>query len=627
MRVLIVSMPWCAASRPNLSAGLLKSLAQEAGFSCTVLDAGLLLAADIGGASYQALAETPAFFGLCEHVFAADLFGAEALRSDGFLAECGVDGATAPFVHIRDTVVPRFLDGLCRRITADGYDLVGFTCTFNQVFASLALARRLKDAMPGITILLGGACVHGTMGEEYAHAFPAIVDHVFLGEADETFPAFLRAAASGGDLTAIPGITVAGRPTAPPAPMERMDRVSMPDYDDFFALRDGLVVGGVSLPDVDGIPFEGARGCWWGKKRHCVFCGLNNQGIAFRSKPPATVASEIGRLSKRHGVLRFLAADNIITHREFDALTTALTNLDGDYRIFYEIKANLKRDEVAKLWGSGIRWVQPGIESFSDGLLTLMRKGTTALQNVQLIRLCAEYGIHPSYNILVGFPGETAADYAEMLGIIGHIRHLPPPSGNPSLVQIHRFSPFHSRIGDFGFHNVRPMKYYRHVVPDGCADIGRIAYFFDRDMPPDSPYTRHGPELTDAVARWRAEPGSAAVRLGPGLAELEITAPGADTRTHLLDAAETALLILADRPVDSDSLVESAARRLARTPAQINGALARLTERHALLSNGGLTVSTIPYERPQSSAALAAWLKRWAPLRGSDTSGGGPAPP
>lgn len=31
---------------------------------------------------------------------------------------------------------------------------------------------------------------------------------------------------------------------------------------------------------------EGARGCWWGEKHHCTFCGLNGSLMKFRSKPP-----------------------------------------------------------------------------------------------------------------------------------------------------------------------------------------------------------------------------------------------------------------------------------------------------------------------------------------------------
>ena len=621
-RTLIVSMPWCAASRPNLSAGLLKALAERAGSPCDVLDASLLLASEVGSSSYETLAETPALFGLCEHVFAVDLFGAPALDSDAFLGRSGVGEAAHVFRHLRDSVVPRFLDGLVARIVAGRYDVVGFTCTFNQVFSSLALAKRLKSVSATPRILMGGACVHGCMGEEYARSFP-FVDHVFLGEADEAFPEFLGRLDRGGDLTGITGITVDGRPTGPALPIRQMDLVPTPDYSDFFALRATLLGAGVALPDILALPFEGARGCWWGAKHHCTFCGLNNLGMAFRAKSPADVASQLRELSSRHGILRFLAADNIITHRDFGELTTALSDLDGEYRLFYEIKANLKRDDVAKLSAAGIRWVQPGIEAFSDGLLAQMRKGTTALQNVRLIRLCAEFGIQPSYNLLIGFPDESDNDYEETLDIIGRIRHLPPPSSEPSLVQIHRFSPFHSCPDAYRFLNVRPAQYYRHLVPDAPdgVDLSRIAYFFERDVPPNAPYGRHSSRVRKAVTAWREASGWARVRLGSGFGELELSGDGTSSKTIGLSLPEVVLLTLADSPIDLERLVEMAAYRLRLPLRVVHEAIAHLMTMNALLINRGKVVSTVPYERPKTNAALATWLQRVAPMDQTDLPG------
>ncbi|MEX0758849.1 MAG: RiPP maturation radical SAM C-methyltransferase, partial [Tistlia sp.] len=332
--------------------------------------------------------------------------------------------ARSPFFEVRDRIVPAFLGQAAEQVLQGDWDAVGFTCTFNQVFPSLALAARLKRARPELVTLLGGACVHGAMGEEYARAFRGIVDHVFLGEADETLPRFLRSLDAGGDPVAIPGITVGGASTGAPASTSDLESLPTPDYDDWFARRAGLAGTGEALPEATALPYESSRGCWWGAKHHCTFCGLNNLGMAFRSKSPGRVGQEIAELAGRHRLLRFMAADNIITHHDFQALVATLAGLEGDYRFFYEIKANLKRDELCDLAAAGVRWVQPGIESFSDGLLGLMRKGTTGLQNVQLLRLCAEFGIHPSYNLLVGFPGERDSDYEEMLSVIDAIGHL-----------------------------------------------------------------------------------------------------------------------------------------------------------------------------------------------------------
>ena len=75
------------------------------------------------------------------------------------------------------------------------------------------------------------------------------------------------------------------------------------------------------------------------------------------------------------------------------------------------MKANLTREQVRLLADAGVRHIQPGIESLSDHVLALMKKGVTGLRNVQLLKWCKEYGIEVDWNILYGFPGETREDY------------------------------------------------------------------------------------------------------------------------------------------------------------------------------------------------------------------------
>ena len=82
--------------------------------------------------------------------------------------------------------------------------------------------------------------------------------------------------------------------------------------------------------------------------------------------------------------------------------------------LFYEVKANLRLQQVALLAAAGIDRIQPGIESLSDHVLKLMRKGTTALQNVQLLKWCREHGVKAEWNVLYGFPGELPEDYEAM---------------------------------------------------------------------------------------------------------------------------------------------------------------------------------------------------------------------
>ena len=71
------------------------------------------------------------------------------------------------------------------------YSVVGFSSTFQQNVASLALARRIKERFPMVKVVFGGANFEGEMGPEYVRAFP-FIDYAVVGEGDMAFPALLR---------------------------------------------------------------------------------------------------------------------------------------------------------------------------------------------------------------------------------------------------------------------------------------------------------------------------------------------------------------------------------------------------------------------------------------------------
>lgn len=606
-RILLVSMPWASNDRPSLAVGVLTAIARAHGHRCEALYPTFDFAQRIGPAAYESLAENPRFFGLSEHLFACDLFSAAVLRSDEFLG--GMDGAAKqPLLALRDDVIPAFVDEIAARIAANAPDIVGFSCTFNQIFASLAVARRLKTRRPDTTVLLGGACVHGPMGAAYARAFPEWVDHVFTGEADDSFPRFLEAWRDDGPIS-IEGVTVSGRVAhmASAAPRHFLDD-PMPDFDDWFEQREATSLPPPSTGTV-ALPFESSRGCWWGEKSHCTFCGLNNEGMHFRSKPAARVAAELRALSARYQSTSFMAADNILDHRAFDTLLPLLIAEGLDLRLFYEIKANVDRDRVAAMAAAGIGWVQPGIESFSDDVLKLMGKGVSSLQNVRLLRLAAEYGIAVSYNVLVGFPGERDEYYMAMDALLPKLAHLSPPSGDATLVQVHRFSPFFEAPGRHGIVGLRPCAYYAHLLPPTVGPFDDFAYFFERDVPAEAPVHRWTPALDVRLAAWRAGSTSTrfVARLGAGFAELVRTGPDASVRCDVLDAVAATVLVLAD-DITRDEAVRRRFRDAPTMRPAVDAALSRLEALGAIARSGDRLVSVVPYERPKTSADLDRWI-------------------
>jgi ribosomal peptide maturation radical SAM protein 1 len=204
--------------------------------------------------------------------------------------------------------------------------------------------------------------------------------------------------------------------------------------------------------------------------------------MGFRAKSPQRVIDELLYLRERYGVPRIDSVDNILDLRYATQVFPELKRRGSDIEMFYEVKANLKYQHLAAMYGGGVRYIQPGIESFSDQVLDLMRKGVSGFQNIQLLRWSQEIGILPAWNILAGFPGESPSEYEWTASIMPLMTHLEPPAGCAP-IRLDRFSPFFVRAEEFGLRRVRPAHAYYYVFPLGRRELSRLAYFFEFDYP------------------------------------------------------------------------------------------------------------------------------------------------
>ena len=376
----------------------------------------------------------------------------------------------------------QFIDYCMACIPWSQYAAVGFTSTFEQNLASLAFAKRLKADHPPIATVFGGANWEGEMGEELHRQFN-FVDYVCSGEADNSFPVLAKMLLEGDlDVAALPagviyrkkGQTIA---TGRSLPVRDMDSLPIPDFSDFFREWDENCAALASVPIV---LVETSRGCWWGDKSHCTFCGLDGATFFYRSKSGARALQEMKYLSDRWQTDRLEVVDNILDMKHFVDLLPALAEDGRLWQIFYEVKANLSRAHVAALRAAGVSRIQPGIESLSDHVLKLMRKGTAELRNVQLLKWCREYKVGVDWNLLYGFPGESREDYDQMLAMLPAIEFLDPPAACGP-IRMDRFSPYCESTDEFGLTNVRPMKPYQHLYPFSHTSLMRITYHFDFD--------------------------------------------------------------------------------------------------------------------------------------------------
>ena len=394
--VLLVYLPYGAIERPSIALGVLKQVLLDHGYSATVHYANIDFAEQVGLPAYDAISRLSREMA-GEWTFAGAAFPDAEADHDGYMRTLGeilkpsvAEGAAReiaaqlwPIRRLAETFIARTV----REVVARRPRIVGVSSMFQQHCAALAFLRQLREAAPDIVTIIGGANCEGPMGQATWRNF-GFIDYVVSGEAEEVLPELVAKALQYGAKTPParlpPGVlgrgVAAGTGNSPAAPeigrtkVECLDRSPIPDYHDYFHR---LALSPLRRQVVIGLPVETARGCWWGEVRHCTFCGLNGGSLAFRAKSPARAIEEFETLVDRHAIDRFVVVDNIISLDYFKTVLPRLRDSRlSNCHLFYETKANLRREQVKLMRDAGIAWIQPGIESLNDNLLKLMEKGS-----------------------------------------------------------------------------------------------------------------------------------------------------------------------------------------------------------------------------------------------------------
>ncbi|MGP4081468.1 RiPP maturation radical SAM C-methyltransferase [Pseudalkalibacillus sp. R45] len=514
MKVALINMPFGSLYRPSIGLSLLKAGLQKNEIDCDIHYLNLKFAELVSPDLYNTISEGNIFSSNAlagEMVFSKSLFGKDTL--DAYIEEAKekLGNTSEDFEIIREirSHAESFLDACLMDINWDEYSIIGFTSVFEQNVASISLAKRLKEKYPEKFILFGGANCEETMGIELLRQF-SFIDAICSGEGDDSFVNFISEWKATKEIPKVEGIVLQDRfegVKIHEAPRSRsvvkLDDLPYPDYSDYFE----QFVGYSYRDQVEDTRFlfESSRGCWWGQKHHCVFCGLNGTNMNFRSKTAARAMEELMYLSNKYKdyTTKASAVDNIIDMAYFKSLLPELKKKGLDLDMFYETKANLKKSQIELFRDANFRTIQPGIESLQTSVLKLMNKGVTMIQNIQLLKWSKEYGVLPIWNILYGFPKEDPEEYQQLPELIKKLTHLTPP-GSVAQIRLDRFSPYFNNHKENGLTSVRAMWPYKYIYSAINEDsLNRIAYHFDYDYAEPRNPQAYTVALRKAVSSWR----------------------------------------------------------------------------------------------------------------------------
>ncbi|KPL22560.1 MAG: hypothetical protein AMJ93_06920 [Anaerolineae bacterium SM23_84] len=489
-QALIIVPPFAPLDQPSLGVHVLQACAREAGYHVSVLYANILLAATIGVSNYAAFNEpvrTLRFVG--ERLFGHSAYGLSlfdnwtpTLSLSMLLEQAPVEQLealsdtsaetwplTADTLKQLETMIPSWVAAVASAVTQLAFPVIGCTSAFEQTNASIALFKQIKHRQPGVITIIGGANCAGEMAQGIASLDPKgeCIDYIFSDESEATFLRFLRAFSSA---------QLAADRIIRGELCRELDTLPALDFGEYSEQLDYYLADEqVSF----WIPYETSRGCWWGQKRKCAFCGLNEANMQFRYKSPEQVLDDLNRLAQTYPSHKIKVVDNIMPFTYFRTLLPMLANGRDRLEMDWSLRSSLSLDNVLALKEAGFSIINVGIESLSSGLLRLMNKGASVRQNINLLRYVQSVGIAVDWRILWGFPGDTVDMYEQMLDLLPLMHHLRPPS---SLYHLHilRFNSYFERPEAYGVHNIRPLPSYAAAFPPQ-ADIEKLATHFVAD--------------------------------------------------------------------------------------------------------------------------------------------------
>ena len=484
MKIAIIVMPFLGVDRPSLAAGLLKAEVEQRGISCDCKYFNITFARMLGVRTYSDIIDAPLTVLPGEWVFSQLYYGqsfSDWTRYKEEVLQCPVWGLDVErwgdSIRAALNLAPSFLRVVFESNDWEQYDLVAFTSTFEQTMPSLCLARMIREHYSRVKIAVGGANFESSMGTAYMEHF-SFIDYLCTGEGDDCFPQLCENLSKG--LEDIPpgilyraGDQVQSTQTSK-GNFAELDSLPTPEFDDYFRVFKSC------FPQCSADPIlviETSRGCWWGERNHCTFCGLNGEGMKFRRKHWRRVVEEVEELTQRYPRSPVHFTDNILSLDYFKNLIPYWADNCDSTRKFFEVKSNLTRDQIELLKRAGVTSMQAGVENLADDTLRLMRKGVSGAQNVAILRWAAELNVDIYWNVLLGFPNEPFTDYDLNLSVMKLITHLRPPEfcGH---IRLDRFSPNFTDWRSLGFSAIRPLPAYKHIFPHDEAELSRFAYYF-----------------------------------------------------------------------------------------------------------------------------------------------------
>lgn len=280
--------------------------------------------------------------------------------------------------------------------------IVGFSCMANLLPFTLLAMREFKRLNPRKFLVLGGVGPK-SVEEKIMQRFPWI-DCIAIGEGERTGPELIKAIKKGEDLRKIPGLiirTSAGEivRTAPRERIENLDTQPFPAFEK------------INLSSYQGYGILSSRGCPY----PCTFCSVApvwDHHSTFRSNE--SIIEEMKLLNQKAGVKMFLFQDEFFVSTKSRVLDFCTRLQKSGLKVYWKSfgRIDLTDQEMMQAMAdSGCVELRFGIESGSDRILQMIKKGFSASNAVEVISQAQKIFPRVDAFYVWGFPFETLDDF------------------------------------------------------------------------------------------------------------------------------------------------------------------------------------------------------------------------
>jgi len=301
------------------------------------------------------------------------------------------------------------VESLTRAFESTHFDVAGLSAMSVEFLGGLEAAKRVRELSPSTHIILGGQ--HSTIMPEQVMRLE-LIDSICIGEGEGVWSEFLEALASGRQLDGIQGLwfrrnseIVSNKPRQD---FVDVNSIPMPAYH-LLDLERYFRTDFVRFPTADkrAIQILTSRGCPY----RCIYCH-DLFGKRFRGRKAELVWEEIKFLYANYRIREFMIEDDIFNLDMQRAKRFCDLVISSGLKLGFQFGNGVRLERfdeelMEKLARAGTHHMAIAIESASDRIQKLIRKGLRLDRTNEVLGWARKYGIETLGFFMLGFPGET----------------------------------------------------------------------------------------------------------------------------------------------------------------------------------------------------------------------------